>query len=119
MSKNTRRAFLLGTGAVAGGLATRAYFKDAIPVGKTLGMTSSDALMLNDASELSLTAVNKHLSITQKIETTQIELLRNELTEARNAGRPVIASAARHSMGAQSKNKVRSYTRGRCFAPFE
>jgi FAD/FMN-containing dehydrogenase len=108
MSSNTRRAFLLGTGAVIGGWATRQYYTDQIPVGETLLTPSNDPLLLNDASELSPTTIAKHITIKEKIETNQIDLLRRELKEARDAGRPAIASAARHSMGGQSMARAGS-----------
>ncbi|MEP5762439.1 MAG: FAD-binding oxidoreductase [Litoreibacter sp.] len=102
MSSNTRRAFLLGTGAILGGWATRHYYTDPTPVGTKLVSPKIAGTMLNDASELSPTSVAKHITINEKIETLTIETLRSELAQARDANRPFIASAARHSMGGQS-----------------
>lgn len=99
---NTRRAFLLGTGAIAGAYATRAYYTTPDPAGRVLDTPMGDPLILNDASELSPTRVAKHLTFTDRIETAQIDALRAALTEAKQANQPVIASAARHSMGGQS-----------------
>jgi len=99
---NTRRAFLLGTGALAGAYATRKYYTTPDPAGRILGGVADNPLVLNDASELSPTRVAKHLTLTDRFETAQIDALRAELTDAKQAGRPVIASAARHSMGGQS-----------------
>ncbi|MEP3347108.1 MAG: FAD-binding oxidoreductase [Litoreibacter sp.] len=99
---NSRRAFLLGTGALAGAYATRKYYTTPDPAGRLLGGMVTDPLTLNDASELSATRVAKHLTLTDRFETPQINALRSELADAKRAGRPVIASAARHSMGGQS-----------------
>ena len=102
MSKNTRRAVLLGTGALIGAWATRKYDVGDGPVGERLGVTGNLSGVLNDASELSPTPTAKHLTIKDKIEASQIDFLRKELQDAKDANRPAIASAARHSMGGQS-----------------
>ncbi|MEM7470315.1 MAG: FAD-binding oxidoreductase [Pseudomonadota bacterium] len=102
MSKTSRRAFLLGTGALLGGWGVNRYHTDPIPMGVNLTAPIGDPLLLNDASELSPTKVAKHLAISEKFEADSIAALRAELTEAAAEGRPVIASAARHSMGGQS-----------------
>lgn len=99
---NTRRTFLLGTGALIGSYATRKYYTTPDPVGRVLDAPIGDPLILNDASELSPTHIAKHLTFTDRFETAQIDALRRELSDAKQAGRPVIASAARHSMGGQS-----------------
>jgi FAD/FMN-containing dehydrogenase len=59
-------------------------------------------VVLNDASELSPTPVAAHLTIRDDAGTEAVERLRVALREARVAGRPFVASAARHSMGGQS-----------------
>jgi FAD/FMN-containing dehydrogenase len=102
MSTTTRRALLLGTGAVLGSWATSRYYTDTIPVGTRLGAPQIDPLILNDASELSATKVARHLTLTDRFGADSIAALRAELKEAAAARRPVIASAARHSMGGQS-----------------
>ncbi len=102
MSKTSRRLFLLGTGAVLGGLGTRAALREEIPVGRVLSTPTDNPLVLNDASELSPTPVNKHLSFTKKFDQAALDNLRGELMAAKSEGRPFIASAARHSMGGQS-----------------
>ena len=102
MSKTTRRALLLGTGAIIGGWATRRYYTDPIPGGTTLGRPENDPLILNDASELSPTRVAKHITVTDRFGANSIAALRTQLKEAETERRPVIASAARHSMGAQA-----------------
>ncbi len=93
---------MLGTGAALGAYATRAYYTDPIPAGRPFGTVTSEAALLNDASELSATPVAKHLTLTNRFDAAATEALRTELTEAKAAGRPAIASAARHSMGGQS-----------------
>ena len=102
MRKTTRRGFLLATGAALGGYATHRYHSDPIPPGRAAIPATDDPLVLNDASELSPTKVAKHVTITEKFETTQIAALRKELETAKSEGRSVVASAARHSMGGQS-----------------
>lgn len=93
---------MLGSGAVLGGLGTRALMNEEIPAGRTLNSPTDNPLILNDASELSSTPVNKHLTFTRQFDQTLIDNLRGELSAAKSEGRPFIASAARHSMGAQS-----------------
>jgi FAD/FMN-containing dehydrogenase len=102
MSKNTRRAFLLGTGAVLGGWATKRFYTDPQPIGTNYIAPSSDPLILNDASELSPTRVAKHITVTEKFDAKSVAALRAELKDAEANRRPVTASAARHSMGGQS-----------------
>lgn len=60
---------------------------------------SSD--VLNDASELSPVKVARHFTVSDSGDKA-LAALRTELAQARAAGRPFIASAARHSMGGQS-----------------
>lgn len=102
MSKTTRRALLLGTGAALGGFAARRYYTDPISNGTAFGQTFGQAATLNDASELSLTPIAKHITVTDRFDAAGITGLRDALSEAKTAGRPFIASAARHSMGGQS-----------------
>jgi FAD/FMN-containing dehydrogenase len=63
---------------------------------------AAGATVLNDASLLSPTSVASHLTIRDDERATALARLRTALAEARTSGRPFIASAARHSMGAQS-----------------
>lgn len=58
--------------------------------------------MLDDASELSPTPVAKHMTLTTAPDEAALATVRKELAEATAAGRPFVASAARHSMGGQS-----------------
>jgi len=61
----------------------------------------SQGTVLNDASLLSPTPVVSHVTLRDaRVET--LARLREAITYARSAGRPLIASAARHSMGGQS-----------------
>lgn len=101
MIKMTRRAVLLGTGAVLGAYGMRAYYDDPIPVGRTLG-TPDAPMVLNDASELSATPVAKHSVISERIALDQVTQLRAEMQEAKTAQRSLLASGTRHSMGAHS-----------------
>lgn len=102
MRNTSRRAFLLGTGAILGGLGTRAFLQEDIPPGRRLATPNDNPLILNDASELSPTPVNKHLTFDRRFDQTSLDNLRGEILTAKSEGRPFIASAARHSMGSQS-----------------
>ena len=62
---------------------------------------SSQGVVLNDASLLSPTPVVSHVTLRDARAETLAQL-REALNYARSAGRPFIASAARHSMGGQS-----------------
>ncbi len=59
-------------------------------------------LVLNDASKLSATPVFSHWIARAEPEVEWIARLRRELADARTSRRPLIVSAARHSMGGQS-----------------
>jgi FAD/FMN-containing dehydrogenase len=59
-------------------------------------------VVLDDASELSPTPVARHITITAAPDDQAVAAVRAEFDEARRAGRPFTASAARHSMGGQS-----------------
>lgn len=59
-------------------------------------------LVMNDASRLSPTPVRAHWVVKPNDESQFVERLRAELKAARADGRPVVAGAARHSMGGQS-----------------
>jgi len=105
----TRRALVLGAAAGIGALAGRQCLlpaSDSGPLFDTADTpTAPGGVVLNDASELSSTRVESHLSFTKESQTTVVEQLRSAIAEARAAGRPFIASAARHSMGGQSLAK--------------
>lgn len=59
-------------------------------------------IILNDASQLSPTPVFSHWLSRNGEPAKVIERLRQELKSAASEGRPVVVSAARHSMGGQS-----------------
>lgn len=104
MAGFTRRALLVGGGAAAGAMATHFLGRETIGVGAGLPVTPADVPgdILNDASQLSPTRVSKHLVLADDRKDALIETVRRELAEAKAAGRPVVPSAARHSMGGQS-----------------
>jgi FAD/FMN-containing dehydrogenase len=102
MGRLSRRALLLGTGALIGAWAANRLAPwqgtlDGVPL---VGPTPEGTL--DDASLLSETPIAKHLVLTGDPGEALIARLRAELDEARAAGRPLCLSAARHSMGGQS-----------------
>ncbi|WP_171212442.1 FAD-binding oxidoreductase [Ruegeria sp. HKCCA5426] len=103
MTNFTRRATLFAAGGVAGWGLSRWLGSD-LPVYDGTDRTfapTSDTIM-NDASGLSPTPINKHLVLTEDAGDRLITALRNELAEATAEGRPVNVGAARHSMGGQA-----------------
>ncbi|MEC9343319.1 MAG: FAD-binding oxidoreductase [Pseudomonadota bacterium] len=64
--------------------------------------TGSGGAVLDDASLLNPTRVHKHITLHEDPDAALIARLRAELAEARQARRPFVVSAARHSMGGQS-----------------
>jgi FAD/FMN-containing dehydrogenase len=96
----SRRGVVLG--AAAGAVATHVFENKKIPFGSDFPTTQSNALVLNDASELSPTTVAKHIVIEKSSGEDSLAQLRAEIAEAQSAGRPLVAHAARHSMGGQS-----------------
>lgn len=103
MKKLTRRAVLFAAGAAAGGYAAHRFGRETIGFGQSFpeGPLSADE-MLNDASLLSPTRVARHILLSDDRRDALVEAVRREIAEAKSAGRPLVASAARHSMGAQS-----------------
>ncbi|HTV01756.1 MAG TPA: FAD-binding oxidoreductase [Luteitalea sp.] len=96
---------LLGASAVGGAVVGRACaptHHPGPPFPQSAAPAASGATVLNDASLLSPTSVASHLTIRDDERGAALARLRTALAEARAAGRPFIASAARHSMGAQS-----------------
>lgn len=103
MNLITKRAFLLGSGAVVGAYLGAKYGpKNPVPDGTTSLQPSGAAGTLNDASGLSQTPVHKHIIVKQDPGQGLVSILRDELKAAKAEGRPVCLSAARHSMGGQS-----------------
>ncbi|MGJ8627996.1 MAG: FAD-binding oxidoreductase [Sulfitobacter sp.] len=99
----TRRAALLGSGAVLGalgyrGLASHNPTLDGAGVVAALDQSS----MLNDASLLSQTPIHKHIILKDDPGETLVAAIRAEMVDARANGRPLNVSAARHSMGGQA-----------------
>jgi FAD/FMN-containing dehydrogenase len=104
-SKLSRRGLLVAGGAAGGALATRALYTTPIPFGQSYPETSADtqnALLLNDASELSPIKVAQHITLTEKPDAAMIDALRAQVQAAANSSTPIAAHAARHSMGGQS-----------------
>lgn len=99
----TRRAALLGGGALAGGWTLQRYGAN-LPTydGVTwIKPTGADG-MLNDASGLSETPVHKHLVLEGSRGDALVAALRAEIKDAAEAGRAFNIGAARHSMGGQA-----------------
>jgi len=98
----TRRSLLLGASAGLGVIVGRQCrpTNDPGPIFPST-IAPNGGVVLNDASLLSPTPVASHVVISDAREGA-IERVRAALAEARTAGRPFIASAARHSMGGQS-----------------
>ena len=105
----TRRALLLAASAGAGALVGRSLAPTSDPgppfPAPVAAKSTGGGVVLNDASELSPTPVAAHLSISAESPAASVERLRTALAEARAAGRPFIASTARHSMGGHSLAK--------------
>lgn len=74
-----------------------------MPVGGALD--PENGMVLNDVSGLNPTPVAKHIVLAEDPKAAFVSRLRSELKEARNLRRPVVASAARHTMGGQSLAK--------------
>jgi FAD/FMN-containing dehydrogenase len=105
-SRLTRRALLVGASAAAGAVVGRSFAptNHPGPPFPAPGQASSPqgGIVLNDASELCPTPISSHLLIKTESPAASIDRLRTAMAEARAAGRPFIASTARHSMGGQS-----------------
>lgn len=103
MRKLSRRALLLGGGALIGGLATHRLSADLPSYdGVTWIKPSGADGTLNDASGLSETPIHKHLILENSRGDALVDALRDEIRIARTSGRAVNVSAARHSMGGQA-----------------
>ncbi|MGB7317362.1 MAG: FAD-binding oxidoreductase [Planktotalea sp.] len=103
MKTFTRRAALLGGGALLGGFATKALS----PSNPTLDGTrfikpTGGKGVLNDASGLSETPIFRHITLREDPGAQLVKAIRAELAEARANGRAVNVGAARHSMGGQA-----------------
>ncbi len=103
MKNWTRRAALLGSGALLGALGYRSLASHNPTLdgaGKTVAVNPAGTL--NDASLLSRTPVHKHIILKDDPGESLVAAIRAEMQDARDNGRPVNVSAARHSMGGQS-----------------
>ncbi|WP_368185978.1 FAD-binding oxidoreductase [Aestuariibius sp. HNIBRBA575] len=101
--KLTRRAALLGGGAVVGGLLTKSFSASNPTLDGTQSIAPNGAAgTLNDASELSETPIFRHIIIKDDPGEQLVASIRAELNDARANNRPVNAGAARHSMGGQA-----------------
>jgi FAD/FMN-containing dehydrogenase len=102
----TRRAWLLGASAGLGALAGRQCFVPTSGAGPLfpapLPTPTGAGAVLDDASQLCPTRVAAHVVVKEDPRAGAVERIRAAIAEARAAGRPFIASAARHSMGGQS-----------------
>jgi FAD/FMN-containing dehydrogenase len=97
----TRRALLLGASAGIGAVAGGRWLRPTSDAGPRFPVPVRGAVVLDDASQLSPTPVASHVTIGEEPRLA-VERIRAALAEARAAGRPFVASTARHSMGGQS-----------------
>ena len=104
MGRLSRRALLLGSGVAIGAAGTAYLARERIPAGTPYPAPAPSGAdtVLNDASLLNPTPVASHLVMRDDPQQALVDALRSEIAAAREAGRPVSASAARHSMGGQS-----------------
>ena len=94
---------MLGGGAAIGVWAAGRFGPDLPQLdGTTPTLPQIAQNTLNDASQLSQTPVFRHITLSEDVGELLVNRLRGELDEARVSGRPVVISAARHSMGGQS-----------------
>ncbi|MBP1856821.1 FAD-binding oxidoreductase [Rhizobium herbae] len=108
MGRLTRRALVAGASAGLGVYAGRTLLAPTSasgPVFPAPMAAQNGGIVLNDASELLPTSVARHITVTADPVTQTVETIRAMMAEARNAGQPFAASAARHSMGGQSLAK--------------
>ena len=99
----TRRAALIGAGAVVGIAASRwTGAQNPTLQGVAVIAPQGGAGVLNDASLLSETPIFKHIVIKEAPGDALIAALRAELAAATADGRCVNIGAARHSMGGQA-----------------
>ena len=98
----TRRAALLGAGAVIGAAVTRYVGAQLPSMDGLAALPAPDANALNDASLLSPTPIFKHTILQDDPGEALLAALRAELKAAATEGRAVNIGAARHSMGGQA-----------------
>jgi FAD/FMN-containing dehydrogenase len=91
----SRRRFLAGAAALAA-------LQPAARADAAVRHRPSAPFMLDDASRLNATPINRQAILTSADEGRLLHELRATLGEAASAGRPVAMGGARHSMGGQS-----------------
>lgn len=103
MRNLTRRSLLLATAAAAGWYGSNLFRADLPVLDGTKRLTDTTPPgMLNDASGLSATPINRHITLNQPPDDSLIAALRAEMASARTEGRAFNIGAARHSMGGQA-----------------
>lgn len=103
MGNFTRRIALFGAGAAAGALGYRGLAgRNPSLDGTQTTATEGGEGTLNDASLLSETPIHKHIILKEDPGDALVAAIRAEMKDARENGRPVNVSAARHSMGGQA-----------------
>jgi hypothetical protein len=94
MNLITKRALLLGSGALIGGyISAKNGAKNPILDGTTSLQPKNTKNLLNDASGLSETPIHKHIIIEQDPDKGLVSILRNELKTAKIEGHPVSLSS--------------------------
>ena len=101
MARLTRRAALLGSGAVLGGWLVSRFGANLPNLPPSSALDIPEGTILNDASGLSPTPVHKHMVMTRSGTDLQ-DAIRAEMADAAAQNRPVNIGAARHSMGGQA-----------------
>lgn len=104
IGETTRRGLLLGGAALGGAVLGNAWapgLSKLDGVARTVQISPSDSLSLNDASGLSSTPIHSHVRPAAHGDAL-VEAFRAELVAARAEGRAVNVGAARHSMGGQA-----------------
>jgi len=107
MARKSRRTFLVGAGAGLLGIgAGRWLLQPTSGKGPVYpgfdSFTSAKGKILNDASLLEPTQIDRLIEYNARIDSAFIHRLRDMLEEARDKKMAVAASTARHSMGGQS-----------------
>ncbi|MEL7027371.1 MAG: FAD-binding oxidoreductase, partial [Pseudomonadota bacterium] len=89
MSKLARRAVLLGAGGALGWFGAKRFSAD-LPVydGTNVLTQATGDTILNDASGLSATSVQKHIIVSADPGEALLDAVRAEMAEARSEGRP-------------------------------
>lgn len=106
MGKIARRTFLAGGSLLAGMGIGRWFLQPTSDPGPAFPSVDSfdvaKGRILNDASGLEPTPINRHVLINADVDVAFIHRVRALVIESREKKMPMIASTARHSMGAHS-----------------